>query len=210
MIERKGIDPRMSINCVHLLLTSNEERAVPKEVGDTRFAVFKVLPTRKGDHAYWDRMFDELENGGYERLLHELLSWDISRRLTLPETAEGTNQLVESLEDVDAFVYDWLEGGEIPEASFRSDGFVDAQVQEDGTATIGKDRLYQMYHKSSDKWRRKPNAFGKRVRAILDVTDGRQGKHPRYWKLPELGVLRGRFGKHVGVELDWNLNEQWK
>ncbi len=96
MIERKGIDPRMSINCVHLLLTSNEERAVPKEIGDTRFAVFKVLPARKGDHAYWDRMFHELENGGYERLLHELLSWDISGRLTLPETAEGTNQLVES------------------------------------------------------------------------------------------------------------------
>jgi Family of unknown function (DUF5906) len=65
-------------NFLHLLMASNEEWVVPASLDSRRWLVLDVLGIRAGDHAYFDGIYEELNNGGYKAMLHELLKRDIS------------------------------------------------------------------------------------------------------------------------------------
>ena len=76
-IERKGIDPVPVRNCLHIIMASNKDWVVPVEIDDWRFAIFRISDHRAHDEAYFDPLFDQLENGGYEALLYDLLAYDL-------------------------------------------------------------------------------------------------------------------------------------
>jgi len=78
MSERKGYDAELSANYIHLIMASNEGWVVPAGVDDRRFLVLDVKDTRMQDVRYFAAITQQMENGGYEALLHHLMSIDIS------------------------------------------------------------------------------------------------------------------------------------
>lgn len=74
-IESKYQNAITSPNYLHLMMASNEEWVVPASVGARRFFVLEVDDSRIGDAAWFNELWEEMENGGYEALL-----WDMTRR----------------------------------------------------------------------------------------------------------------------------------
>jgi hypothetical protein len=97
--ERLPVEPKYqnlfeAINCLHLLISSNNLWVVPMATDARQFCVLKVLDLRKGDPAYWDALWYELKHGGPEAMFGELLERDLSlfniRDVT--DTPEGRRQ----------------------------------------------------------------------------------------------------------------------
>lgn len=78
VIEGKGLDAEVAPNYVHLILASNEDWVVPAGLDERRFFVLEIGEKHKQDHNYFKTIFEDLAGGGYENLLHFLLSRDLA------------------------------------------------------------------------------------------------------------------------------------
>jgi len=78
MSERKGYEAELSANYIHLIMASNEGWVVPAGVDDRRFLVLDVADARMQDVQYVTAINKQRDNGGYEALLHYLMSMDLS------------------------------------------------------------------------------------------------------------------------------------
>lgn len=63
---------------LHLMMASNEEWVVPASLDSRRFAVFEATDAHANDHAYFAAIWRQMDAGGYEAMLHELLHRDLS------------------------------------------------------------------------------------------------------------------------------------
>ncbi len=61
------------------MMASNSDWVVPASLNSRRWLVLDVPATKVGDHAYFAAIYAELENGGYEAKLYDLLNRDISK-----------------------------------------------------------------------------------------------------------------------------------
>jgi hypothetical protein len=78
-ITYKFRDTMTARNYLHIIMASNSDWVVPAGLESRRFFVLDVPPTRMGDHRYFADIKSELENGGYEAMLYELLHRDLRR-----------------------------------------------------------------------------------------------------------------------------------
>jgi len=76
--ESKGVDAIETRNCVHLIMATNNDWAIAAEGDDRRFFVLHVGDDKKQDGDYFKAIMDQLSNGGYEALMHHLLTMDLS------------------------------------------------------------------------------------------------------------------------------------
>jgi hypothetical protein len=114
-IEAKGKDIEMGSNCLHVIMASNEDWAVPASMDDRRFHVMDVKDDQRNAHAHFQRIQEQMESGGYCALLDQLLKMDI-RTFNVrqrPETkALGAEKLM-SLGPVEAYWYECLRAGDL-------------------------------------------------------------------------------------------------
>jgi hypothetical protein len=113
ILEGKYRDAIECPNYLHIVMASNEDWVVPASLDSRRWLVLDVLPTRAGDLAYFDRIYQELEAGGYEAMLHELLHRDISNfnPRKVPNTAGLEEQRKLSLHIPEQWWHDVLHRG---------------------------------------------------------------------------------------------------
>jgi hypothetical protein len=78
-VESKYKNPVQVPNFVHLMMASNEQWVVPAALDARRFCVLEVSEERKSDHDYFAAIWREMDNGGYEAMLHDLLTYDLTR-----------------------------------------------------------------------------------------------------------------------------------
>jgi hypothetical protein len=136
-IEQKGRDVIEWQNMLHIIMASNEEWVVPATKGERRYFVVDV----PGDHArnpqYFDPLYEQLENGGCEALLYDLLAMDIGdfhpRKIPADKNALLSQQAA-SLSPLDAWWVELLETGEIPGSP---DGHADKTISGDYVNTSG-------------------------------------------------------------------------
>src|SRR5262249_11415111 len=112
-IEHKGVDPIRLRNYVRLLLTSNENWVVPAGMDERRFAVLDVDPRCAKNFEYFAEMDRELDDGGREALLADLLAFDLDsvELRTIPKTAALLEQKIASLPTVDSWWFLRLQSG---------------------------------------------------------------------------------------------------
>ena len=79
MLEQKGIDAIMVRNRAIFMVASNNFSVVSAEMGDRRWMVLDVGDKRIQDHEHFSAIAEEMNNGGREAMLHELLARDISK-----------------------------------------------------------------------------------------------------------------------------------
>ncbi len=111
--EGKGKDPTMGRNCLHVIMASNLDWVVPAGMdNERRFAVFDVEDDDHG-RVWWNRLYNELNNGGIEGMLHELMHINISefdvRRV--PQNSALSAQRVHGMDYMAAWLLDMAENG---------------------------------------------------------------------------------------------------
>lgn len=116
MIEAKGVDPIQIDNRVNLMFSSNESWVVPAGMGERRHAVFDVSSHCKENRQYFKELYHELDAGGNEALLADLLEYDLdapdaANPCVIPKTKGLLEQKIRSFDPITAWWYGRLENG---------------------------------------------------------------------------------------------------
>lgn len=206
MIEAKGIDPIRIDNHVRLLMTSNEDWVVPAGKDERRFCVLDVNPRCAQNTDYFKEMDEELDKGGRAALLHDLLTFDLSRvdLRRIPRTAALLEQKMRSLDSIDSW---WMERCAAGATTVKGDTW---------QRVIPVETLHDDYLLQADKVgvRRKSEqtAFGIRMNKLVPgLTKTRihievsPAVMRRAWcyQLPPLEVCRAALVDDMGQEIDW-------
>lgn len=206
MVEPKGIDPIRLANYVRVLMTSNEDWVVPAGKDERRFCVLDVNPRCAQNAGYFAEMDAELEAGGREALLADLLAFDLASvdLRHIPRTAALLEQKIQSLDPIDSWWLDRLMAG----APVRD--------RHDWPSEIPVDILRDDYCAASDRLgvRRKSaeTVLGARLRRLIPLLQ----RQKRFWNmsdgqrrvwcylLPPLADCRAAFEKAVGQSMAWD------
>lgn len=115
LIERKGMEPYLAANHVHVMITTNSRWAVPAGLDDRRFAVLDVAEHRRQDRGYFRAILDEAANGGREMLLRALLDYEIAPVAPpVPRTEALAEQAMASLGSEEGWWLEILDDGRLP------------------------------------------------------------------------------------------------
>ena len=206
MIESKGVDPYRLDNFVRIMMTSNEDWVVPAGKDERRYCVLDCAPNAKENHGYFGEMMVELEEGGRQALLADLLAFDLNtvNLRQIPRTGALLQQKLRSLDSVDQFVFDRLYEGTI----LRADDTWNP------TVFVVKQLLHEEYLASADKVgikrRANLNEFSKSlIKLIPEIKDTRPrgGDRKRAYVFPDLQTCRRSFEEAVGQAVDWPAEE---
>jgi hypothetical protein len=107
MIEPKGRGKFRVPNLLHVMLASNHEWVVPAGAHERRYVVERVAETHRQDPEWFGPIYKQMQNGGYEAMLFELLHVDLGdwHPRQIVHTAALAEQQEESLSPLDAW---WL------------------------------------------------------------------------------------------------------
>ncbi|UGY27175.1 DUF5906 domain-containing protein [Bradyrhizobium septentrionale] len=206
MVEAKGIDPIRMENFVHVIMTSNESWVVPATGDERRFFVLDVGSLCQRNNTYFAEIDDELDRGGRERLLFELLSFDLEQFniWDVPQTDALLDQKIGSLGPIDEFWHSRIHDGVL------------IHGDEDWRTVVARDDLYSEYLrevKTRNLGRARGSAdFGKRIKKLApEIRDTRPAieKEPgvfrrtRCYEMPSLQECRESFERHLGQPMNW-------
>jgi hypothetical protein len=125
-IEAKGRDGVEVPNLLHVMMASNEDWVVPAGERERRYFVLKVSDDKLQDHGWFKGINEQLEDGGYEAMLHDLLHHDLGdfHPRQLPKCNDLTSQQALSLGPLDSWWVKLLETGTLtgcdPDAPHRA------------------------------------------------------------------------------------------
>lgn len=213
-VESKHANTVQSPNYIHLLMASNDDWVVPAGKHARRFCVLDVDPVCVGDDEYFDDLYSEMDNGGREAMLHDLLERDVSdfNPANFPRTEALVDQQIRSLTGMDKWWCDALLLGELPHSGKinQAGNVFDSLVAVEGEITIKA--LFKSYAEfcRQDRFQRQVSAltfaqkmrdYGRRVSRVNVELDHKRG--PGF----DVGTLenaRGLFCKKVGFEIDFS------
>lgn len=212
-VEFKGKDIINIGNHVHLVISSNEDWPVPIDADDRRFFVLKVSSLHQQDRDYFGQLNTELNNGGYEALLHEFLQTDLTSfdPRNKPKTAQGSLLKMRSADPVFRWWHECLQAGEIafpqiyggsvpewPESKEKSD-FFDAFREWCKTQRLAHPPVQSDFFKKLLKCMPSAKDFRPMVKGV------HAGSRRRHIKLPDFRTCREEFEQamNVGGHVDW-------
>jgi hypothetical protein len=194
IVERKGIDARQVKNLLHIIMVANHDWVVPATGDERRFAVNAVSGERRGDRGYFAALYAELNNGGLEALLYDLLHTDLGNwhPREIYETDALREQKVHSLSGEDEWLEAVLQEGALPShLKDCPDRAIARTLAEDV-----RDRVPAIRYKMSD------TAFGRFLRKNGCVSWRTAGI--RGWQFPPLNEMRASWEKRFG---GWKWDE---
>jgi hypothetical protein len=124
-IEAKYQNAVQTPNFLHVMMASNEDWVVPASLDSRRFFVLNVDDTVKGNHDYFGKIWEQMDSGGYEGLLHDLLNYDLTsfNVRAVPVTAGLQEQRKLSLGTTESWWLECLERGYVFKSSLGLDEF---------------------------------------------------------------------------------------
>jgi hypothetical protein len=206
-IEYKGKEAIQVRNHVRLLVTTNQDWAVPAGIDERRFCVLDVAEAKRQDHDYFHRIEEEMQAGGRAKLLHDLLRLDLSglSLRTVPRTAALAEQTVVSLSPEQQWWFDVVQSGQLPG---------DAE----GTGEVECERLYAHYVARLTKMgvprRRSETAFGIALRRLVPGVDRERptrgdGGRRYVYRFPPLAICREVLTRAMGERITSTEASSW-
>lgn len=207
-IEGKGKDRIKVRNYKHVIISSNEDWPVSLDPDDRRFLVLNVSDAQKENATYFAALDHQLQNGGHQALLYDLLQEDISdfKPAPLPRTSGSFEIKMRSADSAHNYIYEALNDGGFYIGSQQNDdpsptkNAVPTQYHGLWQPEIPKESVYADYvlwcrlngHKQCPN-----NQFGKTLKKLLSsLTEARRGADSRRIRvhvLPTLQKAREEF-----------------
>jgi hypothetical protein len=115
-IEPKYFTPFAVTNMLHIMVSSNGDWVVPVSHDARRYEVLEVSEERIGDFEYFDALNEELDGGGIEAMMYDLLRLDLRgwHPKRIYRTAALQEQKQHSLRELDAWIEMVLQRGSLP------------------------------------------------------------------------------------------------
>ncbi len=216
-IEEKFQSVRMARNCIHLLLATNEEFAVPAGRDERRFCVLDVSDAHKQDRNYFTPLRHELgldadtdgTGAGAAAMLYDLLRYDASSFdiTNVPKTTALLEQKLHGMSGTQKWLFDCLQQGTIPGASAECDTWDTASLS---VMKQNAYAAYRSYSKLSREYRPEEAApWMKDLKKMLGhcVGDARpwakEGSRPRLLIFEPLDRCRVAFEAWIGHPVAW-------
>ena len=215
MIEPKGVDAIPVANYLRLLITANATWTVPASLDERRYCVIDIAETRRQDHAFFARIDAEMDAGGREALLWDLLHVDLDQvnLRQIPMTEELLQQKILSLEGVEGW---WL-GCLMAGAQTRSRDAWDRRIPKDEIFDdyIGYAEKIGLKRRSSETQvgialaRLVPGLGANDRASTVEFGDRGPGKPKRPWlyTFPPLCECRRAFVEQIGQPVTWPPEE---
>jgi Family of unknown function (DUF5906)/Primase C terminal 2 (PriCT-2) len=211
MIGQKGIDPIQWPNRLHVMMAANSDWVVPASAGERRYAVFKCADTyvignapENVRNAYFLALHQELENGGLEAMLYELLNFKIGNwhPRQVHETDALREQKEQSLSPLEQYLELVLQEGKLPrylDAGADKKGFAPTRsLVEDAKVRVPRLKGYLSDKAMGDFLRKRGCVNGKVTGSIGEV---------RGWRFPALAPMRADWARRYGG-WQWDDPEQ--
>ena len=198
LVERKGFDAYDTENFTRVLITSNSDWMVPAGAGERRYFILKVGDARKKDGKYFAAIDKQMEEGGAEAFLDELLTYDYSDvDFSKPPMTDGLqDQIRLGFTPEERWWESVLSEGEFP----YKDGGAPSEGWEDGsTLKIEKGKVLESFrdfvpgHRSPASMQMVGTFLSKNAPGLKETKSKSEGK--RHWTLPLLADLRAAFIK---------------
>ena len=205
-IERKGLDIQVMKNCIHLIVSSNEDWPVAAALDDRRFAFYEVSDKQQQNSTYFESIHRWLDSGGSSFLLHYLKHRDISdwHPRDRPSGVEGARVRLTSACSVTQWWYQCLEDEALlgdTTNPYSTDIFSDKCVY--------KSDVYEAYcnHVGSSRHLVQGNKFVQKLRKLCPSIDDKRptssdGRRPRQLCFPKLDVARSEFTQFTKIPFD--------
>ena len=216
-IEAKHRNAVMAPNYLHVIIAGNENWVVPAGMEERRFLVLDVSDAKAQDHAHFGALQRQMELGGREAMLHDLLAMDLSgfNARAAPNTDALQEQKLRSLDPVEAWWYECLWGG--------------AQLDEDAgwQEAVVRDDLYAAYLRYAGdaftrSFRGTKTSLGMFLKGVLpegwpggrqamvernipssDGEERQEQKRKWHWTFPKLEECRAAWDRLMHQEEDW-------
>ena len=210
LIESKGKDRIMVRNFKHLILSSNEDWPVHIDADDRRFFVLRVSEKHKENHSYFAALQAELDNGGYEGLLYDLLNENLHgfNPRNFPHSHESFNIKLKSTDSSVRYIYESLN-----DECFDHDSSLLTTWHDQ----LSREALYGYYSawcNTSGENTVPKNKFGeslkKFITSIIDHRPSINGKRCWAYKIPPLDQARKDFCKAFKVDMSHAFNQNDK
>lgn len=132
-IEAKGVDAESAPNYIHLIMSSNDQHVVPAGGDERRYFVLDVGEDHKQEASYFAAIDEQMENGGFQAFLHDLLIRDISKFQVraVPQTAALHEQKLLSLNVEEEWWFQKLEDGQLLRGARADDDAWPDKVRKD-------------------------------------------------------------------------------
>lgn len=193
--------PSRQINSLHrLFAATNADHWKHTDKDDRRDFVLRVSEKEKGNHSYWNTLYQAIDNGEVEALVHDLLNVDLSafNVRKKPETAELRVQKIQSLGMVEEWWHDCLHAGFVFEGDDEWPKNISTQNAVDDVKNLTSRSTYS---------RITPKKFIDTMKLICPSSDKIQrkinGTRQRGLSLPPIDKARIEFENWFGSPIDW-------
>lgn len=207
-IESKFRDAATARNRMHIAMATNNEKVIKATADERRYFIEAVNNKyAKGEAServrlsYFSKLFKEMDDGGREAMLHDLLNiqlGDWHPRANIPETKELEKQRSMSINMLEQAVRSLLEEGLIP-----------GEICDDGYA-VTAESLASYLHKLEPMSAKFSAVRRADLIKELGAHKSRQGGTGRIkWIFPKLTKMRAKWDKKYG-RYDWDDLKDWE
>jgi hypothetical protein len=177
-------------NMLHIMMASNNDWMVPAGHGSRRYAVFKVSQDVISNHAYFKALNAEIDGGGTEAMLYDLLRLDLGdwHPKQIYETAALVEQKGHTLRGLDAWIEAMLQEGALPKPLPK---YPNRCLSVDLEAAALKFDRYTNAAK-----------VAQRLQTVLEVQPF-NNKYARGWAFPALSECRALWARRNGGRWQW-------
>lgn len=213
MIEHKGKDAIPMKNHVSLIIASNSEWVVPSGLEERRFLTIDVADDKMQDRAYFKAIMDEMDNGGREAMLYDLLAVNDLEEYDLrniPATKATQEQKTYSMTGIQKFWFEMLKRGSV------------LQEDEGWTNLVPTHLLHGQYLEfckvHNERYPLATSVFSIQVRKFCKPfpvyrerlqwynKETRENRVIPHLRLPGLQDCRNQFDKLMKQAIDWEEN----
>ena len=204
-IEPKGKDVFHVKNHARLIVSSNEDWVVPAGGDERRFVVLDVKPDRIGDREYFNSVYHQMDNGGREAMLYDLLQVDISgiNLKDIPRTEALYDQVTLSMTTVQKFWLERLRAGALTPDSDEWEETVPTSVLYGQYLEFCKNMgdRYPLIDRNFFRELRKmvSPAILYRERTLLSA------KRVWVFRFPDIWTCRDNFETYFKIKEEWNV-----
>jgi len=202
----KGIDSMNMRSHVNLMMAANNRNAVPASFDERRFFVLECQAKDYADTNYFDEIHEELENGGTEAMMYELLHHKIDIDLSkAPKTEALAGQVEQNMSDTHEFWHNVMERGFLLSDSKNGSPYESSAGDGYWPKEVFKYELQFEYEKIFCKGKSYPdniNIFWKDTKIFWGYQEKKrrlEGKQLRAIVMLPLGDLKDKFTNVITV-----------